>query len=176
MSKLVTLLDKEILSLFEEKGVDLSNIDINEDNPEIDVEELAKLIGCKVDYQFLFSKAGSHENGKIVVNELDPIYRQRFTLAHEIGHNLLEHDGLNFRTTLDQEGTNYISSLKERQANAFAAKLLMPKKLVEKVERNLIEQGQIASEVQKVRKLAEKFNVSYISMDYRLQAISRNKG
>ncbi len=42
--------------------------------------------------------------------------RRRFTLAHELGHVLLEHDG---------DG-----DAREREANAFAAELLMPRALV----------------------------------------------
>ena len=65
----------------------------------------------------------------ILVNESDIAVRQRFTIAHELGHFFLHMDK-------DAQENKIITSFrmdsspKERQANAFAANLLMPESLV----------------------------------------------
>ena len=60
----------------------------------------------------------------------------------------------------------------ERQANDFASKLLMPKKLLLDVKKHLEDTKEIRNERQVVTKLADKFNVSYIAMEYRLKAVN----
>lgn len=95
------------------------------------------------------------------MSEID--VRQRFTLAHELGHHILGHvtpenpmkrdDSSSFRS-------NSVAYM-EREANQFAAELLMPKValdhyILKKQESN------IAS-------LASKFQVSQVAMRYRLK-------
>lgn len=54
-----------------------------------------------------------------------PIARQRFTIAHEIGHLILGHVGVGQATVANREPTG-TESPQERQANQFAARLLAP--------------------------------------------------
>ncbi len=64
----------------------------------------------------------------IGVNTNQSPMRQRFSLAHEIGHYCLGH-----RPTLDVHFTESFgapSTIFERQANAFGAELLMPGAMV----------------------------------------------
>ncbi len=82
--------------------------------------------------------------------------RQRFTVAHELGHYALGHedaprDAGNFQSSGDS---------RERQANKFAAELLMPKTLVI----HYFQSG-IASSVEE---LANIFGVSKDAMGFRL--------
>lgn len=57
----------------------------------------------------------------IFINETDSLYRQRFTIAHEIGHHVLyDGDHVDYRTE-----SNW--SEEERNSDEFAACLLMPK-------------------------------------------------
>jgi Zn-dependent peptidase ImmA (M78 family) len=56
----------------------------------------------------------------LVVNENDPDARRRFTIAHELGHFFLEHEGRRFAEPSDENPPQ------ERAANRFAAGLLMP--------------------------------------------------
>ncbi len=56
----------------------------------------------------------------IVVNENDPDVRRRFTIAHELGHLFLVHEGRRFAEPSDANPTQ------ERAANRFAGALLMP--------------------------------------------------
>lgn len=177
MSYLNHYLDQDIVELFKKRGVNLRDFDVDISNPAVHVEELVKSLQINMQYKVLFSKAGSHDEGeqKMIVNSLDPEYRQRFTIAHELAHNLYGHSGVRNRVTADQQlddsEKEYLSNLIERQANNFAARLLMPEKLVREVEENLEDKGEINNDRQRVVKLAEAFNVSYISMEYRLKSI-----
>jgi Zn-dependent peptidase ImmA (M78 family) len=62
----------------------------------------------------------------IHVNGTHPLARQRFTLAHELGHVRCGHDGA---LAVDEVGTITGRTVDpaERQANAFAAEFLVPK-------------------------------------------------
>lgn len=111
---------------------------------------------------------------EIAANRDEHPFRQRFTIAHEIGHfvlhrNLVErHNGVDddrmYRST--SSGRIYNTSIKknhERQANSFAANLLMPKDLlrslfleIEKTEKPSLSQ------------LYRKFQVSAPAMRWRL--------
>lgn len=65
-------------------------------------------------------------NPVIFINSIHPINRQRFTLAHELGHFFLHNGG-----KLRIDNLNYADDNKnvreEVEANYFAASLLMPK-------------------------------------------------
>ena len=68
-----------------------------------------------------------HNKTEIWVNPLEPQCRQRFTLAHELGHYYLD---LSIKANFqDTETTLFRSEHQdpiEHRANLFAAKLLMP--------------------------------------------------
>ncbi len=88
-------------------------------------------------------------------NPAEAEVRQRFTLAHEIGHLLLHPSDLEFR---DLQFTNF--NQKEIEANQFAADLLMPAWMLWKV----------ASAVGRdVRALSAAFDVSQVAMSYRMK-------
>ena len=54
--------------------------------------------------------------------EIDnPKVKQNFTLCHELGHFILEHEGIYFSESIDNQ-----ESLLEREANIFSAVVLMP--------------------------------------------------
>lgn len=54
--------------------------------------------------------------------EIDnPKVKQNFTLCHELGHFILEHEGIYFAESIDNQ-----ESLLEREANIFSAVVLMP--------------------------------------------------
>lgn len=71
---------------------------------------------------------------EIVVNSLQGAQRQRFTIAHEIGHYIYHRDLLGRGTgdtlAFRAEGTRYpnphIGPKEEREANTVAANILMP--------------------------------------------------
>ena len=96
--------------------------------------------------------------------------RQRFTIAHELGHALL-HEGdelhvdhgfsVNFRSPRSSEGT----SVEEVEANTFAATLLIPFTML----RRELQGGRIdiENDVQ-VARLARRYIVSSTAMNFRL--------
>ncbi|MDU5787976.1 ImmA/IrrE family metallo-endopeptidase [Streptococcus parasanguinis] len=51
----------------------------------------------------------------------NPIVKQNFTLRHELGHFILEHEGNYFAESIDNQ-----ENLLEREANIFSAIVLMP--------------------------------------------------
>ena len=109
---------------------------------------------------------------KIVVNAQHANTRQRFTIAHEIGHFLYHRDllgkGVGDDRAYRSEDTTLpnpnITATHERQANTFAANLLMPKALLEK----LVKQG-ITSTVD----LAKALQVSEEALKIRLGRATR---
>lgn len=76
----------------------------------------------------------NEDDGKIyaAVNATHHVHRQRFSLAHEFGHILMNHDLNYYRTyiTIDDPPTEKIHTGAEanfeKEANAFAGELLVP--------------------------------------------------
>lgn len=99
----------------------------------------------------------------VTYNPAEPLVRQRFTIAHELGHLALGHlrDG---ERLLRDPAANFSSGTlppMEREANTFAADLLMPEKVVAFAvnERRILDIGV----------LAKLFGVSQVAMRYRVQ-------
>lgn len=93
------------------------------------------------------------------------ICRNRFTIAHEIGHcclHMLSETGFNIAYRTD--ATDYYNK-EEREANIFAGELLIPTTLVDKVYENL--------EIVRVEDMAELFQVSNSVMKARLDYLNR---
>lgn len=102
--------------------------------------------------------------------------RKRFTIAHELGHFFL-HSNKNifvdknpkvmFRNTASSSG----EQLQEREANHFAAALLMPKKLIKD------EIDKIPYDIMNpVKYLSEQFKVSEQAMTFRLANLGYDIG
>lgn len=81
----------------------------------------------------------SGESFLLTVNASDPDTRQRFTIAHELGHYMLHRhlvgDGLDddraYRSTeVGKYHNTLIGPKEEREANKFAANLLMPREAI----------------------------------------------
>jgi Zn-dependent peptidase ImmA (M78 family) len=106
----------------------------------VPVRQLAKSCGARLVYQglesdlsgFLYREA---QHSVIGVNTTHSQARQNFTIAHELGHLLLHqkeavHYDKNFqihlRSELSSQGTDEI----EKEANYFAAVLLMPEEFL----------------------------------------------
>lgn len=134
----------------------------------INLSEVANTYGLKIKKGAFKDKSisGAFDSKKniIYVAEDDDIKRQAFTIAHEIGHSKLSHKGQN------QEGffilyrkkaydfKNDDSGSIERQANWFAANLLMPSDAVR----------EMWSITKNISHLCRFFGVSRAAMSYRL--------
>ncbi len=75
------------------------------------------------------------ENKRIVVNEEDSVNRQAFTIAHELGHLLLHLELLteqpNYAIVYRRVPVGGANDPYEREANLFAAHLLVPRKFLD---------------------------------------------
>lgn len=114
----------------------------------VDVEALASSLSVPVHYAFLSSEiSGMIERFgagyRITVNAIDPITRKRFTIAHELGHYMLHRsligDGVDddraYRSTaLGKYHNTAIGPRQETEANKFAANLLMPYHLINRLQ------------------------------------------
>jgi Zn-dependent peptidase ImmA (M78 family) len=119
---------------------------------------------------FLFR---NKESGRAVigVNASNSPRRQRFTIAHELGHFLL-HEGdvvhvdrkvsLKLRNQRSSEGTDR----DEKEANLFAAELLMPKRFLDKELHDI--PGLDLLEDETLEELAHRYDVSQQSLAFRL--------
>ncbi len=148
--------------------------------PEVDVEDVARKLGIEVGYEDLGPGVSgllvsSPDTAHILVQGSDPPHRQRFTIAHEIGHFVLRHqfeegkhvhvDRGNFISQRGPQASTGIDP-KEVEANQFAACLLMPSKRLTKAAARVAEGGPLFDD--HVTRLAEEFNVSEQAMTIRL--------
>ncbi|WP_305787838.1 ImmA/IrrE family metallo-endopeptidase [Symbioplanes lichenis] len=145
--------------------------------PPIDVEKLALAEGIVVARnEFSGNESGfalsQGETRIIGVNSSTHPRRQRFTIAHELGHLLLHHKPLIVDHSILVSRRNEISALgtdqEEIEANAFAAALLMPADAVERELSNAMKRIRDFDRDRAVQKLASVFDVSTDAMGYRL--------
>ncbi|QJD77123.1 ImmA/IrrE family metallo-endopeptidase [Spirosoma rhododendri] len=154
------------------------------DKQGIDVKTVAEKIGIEVrEYDFGEDVSGVllQLNGKVQIGYAPENRtgkkRQRFTIAHEIGHYVLEHQRKGvFIDTPEKYFALYRNAnsstgedMQEREANAFAASLLMPLDLVrEGVTHYMSSDITRKQDFELVPNLASDFNVSNIAMSIRL--------
>jgi Zn-dependent peptidase ImmA (M78 family) len=86
----------------------------------------------------------------ILVNSGQPALRQRFTLAHEIGHARFD------RETIVEDVENLESTPQEKRANAFASELLLPEAAVKRWQPH----APWGTDIDDVARLALAFGVS----------------
>lgn len=119
---------------------------------------------------FLFR---NHEKSSAIigVNSSHHRNRQRFTIAHELGHFLLHagdkvHVDRGFEVRLRSDESSKGTDVDEKEANLFAAELLMPQAFVDK---DLSEIGAVdLMEEKTIKTLAEKYQVSPHAFAFRL--------
>lgn len=121
--------------------------------------------------------AGSKKPAIIAVNKRHKLPRQRFTIAHELGHLLMHRytaphaDGVSrikFRDSTSSLGTDR----EEIEANQFAAELLMPTELLVPRLRQVGLDGVDIDDSRetkiKIATLAEEIGVSELALQYRI--------
>jgi len=107
----------------------------------------------------------------IGVNNTESHVRQRFTIAHELGHFML-HPAKDAFVDYRDNQAGVIRNSKERQANMFAASFLIPRKQITSDVRKISKGGIFESEIES---LAKKYDVSKEAMNYRLINLGLNK-
>jgi Zn-dependent peptidase ImmA (M78 family) len=146
-------------------------------NPPIDLHEICRRLGLPIAHERLGRDVSAMllrngERGVIAVNSSHPLVRQRFSIAHEIGHFLL-HKGVYIDkvTRVNQRVTRATIGIDpdEVQANAFAAELLMPFQLVLREFTTAVRDGH--GEAVLIKRLAARFQVSEQAMEIRLKVL-----
>lgn len=149
--------------------------------PPVPVERIAKQLGVVVQYApfddelsgMAFLKEGAAFIG---INSNHHPNRQRYTLAHELAHICLHHSYLESGVHVDQSSINSLrrdlvsaegTDPLEREANAFAAELLMPTKLLA----GALDDRMLDLDDDRLLALAKRFKVSLMALQYRLQRI-----
>jgi Zn-dependent peptidase ImmA (M78 family) len=147
--------------------------------PPVPVEELAQKLGARLSYEplkgnvsgMLYRREG--ESPIIGVNSVHAYTRQRFTIAHEIGHLLL-HPGRPVivdklvRVNLRDKTSGLATDAEEIAANAFAAELLMPRRFVQAELTRRMSRRVVDADEWIVEELAGVFQVSRQALEYRL--------
>ncbi|GAA3797014.1 ImmA/IrrE family metallo-endopeptidase [Streptomyces phyllanthi] len=144
------------------------------DEPPVDPRLLAEKLNVLVVHQEMKDDVSGmllrrEEQQVIGVNQNHAPKRQRFTVAHELGHLLL-HRGrplildaqtrVNLRNTVSSMATDR----EEIEANRFAAALLAPETMVRREVKRL----RFHTVEDLVEQLAERFDMSQTAMNYRL--------
>jgi Zn-dependent peptidase ImmA (M78 family) len=146
----------------------------NADRPPIDVKRIAESEGAEISYERLEDElSGFFVRGKsnfvIGVNIWHVGTRQRFTIAHELGHYLL-HDfddvhvdrSFRFRSPVSAKAVD----IEEIEANTFAAWILIPERMLLSDIRSF--GGMDIQDDDRVQNLATRYEVSQQSMSFRL--------
>jgi Zn-dependent peptidase ImmA (M78 family) len=147
-------------------------------SPPVDPEALAVADGVLVvrrhfedaDVSGILFRDDDHH--VIGVNSAHPLVRQRFTIAHELGHRAL-HPGRELildvpvRVNLRDRTSSMASDIEEIEANAFAAALLMPEQMIrERVNRLPLAKRREPDDT--AAALARIFKVSASALSFRL--------
>ena len=175
----------EFLNKFGNYKDGISKLSLGDNLYEIDVEAIAEKCevslkyGCVESSGFTINNEMNSKNGKkvISINEFEPDYRQRFTIAHELGHIILEHEGISYRFSDVSKYKNTIDRMNEVAANKFAAELIMPEKLVKEVLVNSINELDYSIDqdfdeydiTQLINISANKMGVSTQAFNYRIK-------
>lgn len=149
----------------------------------VPVDKLAKQLGAQLRYSPLDEELSGMifiRNGVpiIGINSLHHLNRQRFTIAHEIGHLRMHPDQITaavhvdkgfqvpvlFRDAKSAEGTERW----EIEANQFAAALLMPRKHLAQALATVA--GDIEDQAP-IEQMARKFRVSVATLNYRIRSL-----
>lgn len=145
----------------------------------VPLERLAELCRASIRYEpfegGLSGMVHCHPNGGgvIGVNSKHSKTRQRFTIAHELGHLLLHGDEefhIDEKRPLARrdEVSSQAVDAREIEANQFAAELLMPEALVRESWDALGESDVEVAYEEAIEELARDYRVSSLAMTHRL--------
>lgn len=149
-------------------------------SPPIPVEKIAKALGAQV----RFAPFDDELSGMVYVKDGVPIIgvnslhhpnRQRFTIAHELGHLELHREMITSNVHVDKDfpalmrDTNSATGTEqiEIQANQFAAELLMPRSMIDQA---LAGKQFDIDDDRPIEELAKKFRVSKQALEYRIRS------
>lgn len=169
--------DQEAVELLQGLGVTKPPVDVHRLAKELNVEILPEKLDNEVSGVLLRLP----DRLVIAVNDKHNEARQRFTIAHELGHLRL-HQGrplivdhvVRARVSMRDSQSSLATEREEIEANRFAANLLMPENLMHEAVGSAIK-GTF-DETQTIQALAKKFRVSEKAMEYRLTNLGLRSG
>ncbi|WP_141772836.1 ImmA/IrrE family metallo-endopeptidase [Mycobacterium malmoense] len=136
----------------------------------VDVEAVANKMGIRVEYTFLregvsgMIRSRPPEVPVIYVDATEVAARQRFTVAHELGHYVERtNQGQDDFAFIDERSTEY--DLHEFYADEFAGNLLMPSGEIERLQRRGMTHVEMAAH----------FGVSAPALNTRLRRLSKRR-
>jgi Zn-dependent peptidase ImmA (M78 family) len=174
--------DKSFLKVLDTNFIAiLDQLFLNDNEFEINIREIVSKYGIDIEENDSIQDSGEYqkESRKIVLKKSEPEVRKRFTIAHELGHAVLDHKGETLYRKLElAEYTKPLERIQETNANQFAANILMPRKLVVEAadfftkEKNISTTGLDAKQQKEIIVgVAYLMNISEISMTYRANNI-----
>ena len=146
-------------------------------NPPVPLDRLAECLGATIQYEpfegdDLSGMVFKHKGNIIIgINSNHSYNRQRFTIAHELGHVVLHkldhvHVDKQFPVKMRDDISCRAIDPGEIEANAFAAALLMPEAML---KNDLADLGEIDCESDwAIQRLAKQYQVSTSAMSFRL--------
>lgn len=154
------------------------------DEAPVDVDWLAEQLGFQVVYKFFddvdLSGTVMKDADRLItigINTLHAHVRQRFSIAHEIGHAKLHFSSKGEDLIVDPPARSVYNrdpraslaeDVREIEANQFAASLLMPEDIVRKVGSGMLKNRKSLKVEALIEALADKFDVSTQAMRFRL--------
>lgn len=144
----------------------------------VDVANIARSIGVEVqeapaddDLSGFLYRDRKRKVVIIGVNSNQHPNRRKFTAAHELGHYLLHdfddvHVDRQFKVWLRSEASSQGTDLEEKEANLFAAEILMPARFIERDVQRIGTFDLMDEDV--IRELADQYGVSTQAMTFRL--------
>jgi len=148
-------------------------------NPPVRVDKIAEKLKAKITFEPFDGQDDisgilyrDEKHTVIGINSTHSNVRQRFSIAHELGHLVL-HEGELFvdqtvRVNFRDKRSSLAVNQQEIEANKFAAELLMPEEMVRREVEKYVERKRALSEPDLVIEIARTFEVSEQAMGFRL--------
>lgn len=142
-----------------------------DDPRDIDVEAIAIDAGVTIEYHYLSgceaTLVGVGDHAIATIKPSITSGRERFSIAHELGHWKL-HRGKSFRCRVDDPDDNLASDkIREKEADSFAAHLLMPSHLFLPAIKTLGNPG-----FREIEEIAQQFQTSLLATSIRIADVN----
>ncbi len=146
--------------------------------PPVPVDQIARRLGVILSFEPFDGEDDIsgilYRDGdtKIIgINSAHPDTRQRFSIAHELGHFVLHKKDLFVdkvvRVNFRDETSSQAVDIEEIAANAFAAELLMPREFIRTEMKRLLKKKSVIEKDGLIEPLSRIFKVSPQAMEYR---------
>lgn len=167
MKNLSQYLDSDIVEKFNQLNINISIIMVDLENPEINIKQIADLLGINIIYKHLLENY-YEDPFTFKVSTFIPIYRQRFTIAKMIINKLYGVQKAKSILKKAHSDDDIINQLADMYLNKFAKKILIPEKLFEEVKENIINENKNINKLKLKIKLSEAFKVSPLLIEEKL--------